>query len=257
MSTYPAVAVHGLAKRFGDTVAVAGFDLEIPVGSLFGIVGPNGAGKTTALSMLTGVLRPDGGTASVFGHDVWSDPAAAKALIGVLPDGPATFDRLSGAELVEYSGRLYGLGRDDARQRARQLLRVLGLSASAPVLVADYSAGMRKKVGLACALVHAPRLLVLDEPFEAVDPVSAETVRGLLRRFAGDGGTVVMSSHVMELVEAICDRVAIVDAGRVLVTGTLAQVRGDAASLQRRFLDLVAGGSAGEDDLPWLRCSSR
>ena len=250
----PAISIRGLTRRFGKTIAVDALDLDVPVGSMFGLVGPNGAGKTTTLSMVTGVLRPDAGTVSLFGTDVWTDPPATKARTGVLPDGPAMFDRLSGAELIEYAGRLRGLARADARSRAGDLLRVLGLLDAADNLVVDYSAGMKKKIGLACALVHSPKLLVLDEPFESVDPVSSETIRSLLRDYVAAGGTVVLSSHVMEVVEALCTDLAVVVASRVLAEGSVSAVRG-AGTLQQRFLALV-GGVPEEAALTWLGSSS-
>jgi ABC-2 type transport system ATP-binding protein len=159
-----------LFKRFGDTVAVDHIDLSVPAGSFFGLVGPNGAGKTTALSMAAGLLRPDGGTVRIFGHDVWADPVAAKALIGVLPDGLALPDRLAGREILRYLGLLRGLPRDVVELRTDELLTVLELDGAETTAVADYSTGMKKKITLATALLHSPRLLLLDEPFEAVDP---------------------------------------------------------------------------------------
>ena len=251
-----AMQLAGLVKHFGAKRAVDGLDLDVRAGCLFGLVGPNGAGKTTTLSMATGLLRPDAGTAHVLGHDVWSDPVAAKALMGVLPDGVRLFDRLSGRELLSYVGRLRRVPAPDLALRSSELLETLGLAADADTLVADYSAGMTKKIGLACALVHAPRLLVLDEPFEAVDPVSGEGIRSILRRFTRDGGTVVLSSHVMELVESLCDEVAVVAEGRVLVSGPLDEVRAG-SSLQQRFLELVGFHAGSEEGLAWLRSSSR
>ena len=251
----PALALRRLVKRFGKTLAVAELDLDVPIGSFFGLVGPNGAGKTTTLSMTTGILRPDAGTAFVLGNDVWSDPVVAKRLLGVLPDGMALFDRLTGAQLLEYVGRLHGLDRELAVRRTAELLDVLDLKAAADILVIDYSAGMTKKIGLACALIHGPRILVLDEPFESVDPVSATTIRGILHSFVGGGGTVVLSSHVMALVEQLCDQVAIIAAGRVLATGRLADVRGD-GSLEDRFVELVGGRRDLGEGLAWLRSSS-
>jgi len=245
-----ALVLQGLVKRFGTNLAVAALDLVVPAGSFFGLVGPNGAGKTTTLSIATGLLRPDAGQALVLGHDVWADPPAAKAVMGVLPDGVRLFDRLSGRELVTYHGLLRGLSRAVVEHRATQLIRALGLEEAAGTLVVDYSAGMTKKVALACALVHAPRLLLLDEPFEAVDPVSAATIRSILAEVVAGGGTVVLSSHVMELVERLCDHVAIVHAGRVVATGSLDDVRGD-ASLEERFVDLVGARSIAAD-LSWL-----
>lgn len=251
----PAMEWRGLSKTFDGHRAVAGVDLVVPAGSLFGLVGPNGAGKTTALSMATGLLRPDEGTASVLGHDVWADPARAKGLMGVLPDGVRLFDRLSGRELVTYAGRLHGLPRELAAERAADLLRVLGLEAAGEKLVVDYSAGMTKKIGLACVLVHAPRLLVLDEPFEAVDPVSGQGIRTLLREFVAGGGTVVLSSHVMELVETLCTHVAVLAAGRLVAAGPVDEVRAG-SSLQDRFLHIVGAPEGSTGGLPWLASSS-
>lgn len=249
-----ALRLRGLTKRFGAMVAVDRLDLDVPRGSFFGLVGPNGAGKTTTLSMATGLLRPDAGTAHVLGTDVWSDPVAAKSRIGVLPDGLRLFDRLTGLQLVTYAGLLRGMERGLVAQRVGELLAALGLTEAQDKLVIDYSAGMTKKITLACALVHAPRLLVLDEPFEAVDPVSARTIRGILEDFAANGGTVVLSSHVMDLVERICSHVAIIAEGQVRSVGTVEQVSGG-MTLDDRFLDLV-GGATDVEGLAWLRTSS-
>ena len=228
--------------------------LDIPVSSFYGIVGPNGAGKTTSLSMATGLLRPDAGRALVHGVDVWAEPLRAKALLGVLPDGLRTFDRLNGLELVTYSGLLRGLERDVVVPRATELVKVLGLWDAGTTLVADYSAGMRKKIHLACAMVHSPSILVLDEPFEAVDPISAQTIQAILRDYAAAGGTVVISSHVMATVQRLCDHVAIINAGRVVAAGTTEQVAAG-ADLEQRFTELV-GGHVRTEGLSWLRPSS-
>jgi ABC-2 type transport system ATP-binding protein len=257
-----ALSLHGLTKWFGQTRAVWDLHLEVPAGSFFGLVGPNGAGKTTTLSMATGLLRPDAGTASVLGTDLWGSgapagtPVAAKRLLGVLPDGLRLFDRLTGAELVRYAGLLRGMDAAVAVQRTGELLEALDLTAAADVLVVDYSAGMTKKVALASALVHAPPVLVLDEPFEAVDPVSATGIRQILRGYVDGGGTVVLSSHVMELVERLCDRVAVVARGQVLAAGTLDEVRGT-GSLEERFVELVGVRHADGEALSWLRAPSR
>ncbi|WP_345751638.1 ABC transporter ATP-binding protein [Microbacterium rhizophilus] len=253
-ATPPVLALRNLRKQFGQKVAVDDLSLDVPAGSMLGLLGPNGAGKTTTLSMATGVLRPDAGTAFVLGADVWRDPAAAKGRMGVLPDGVRMFDRLTGSELLRYTGLLHGMADVDVTARSSELLDALGLTDAGRTLVVDYSAGMRKKIGLACALIHAPRLLLLDEPLEAVDPVSGETIRQILRAFVAGGGTVVLSSHVMELVESLCDRVAIVADGRLLAHGTLEEVRG-AVSLQQRFLDLVGRHDLGAETLAWLRSS--
>jgi ABC-2 type transport system ATP-binding protein len=246
----PALEMRGLYKTFGDKKAVDGVDLTIARGSFFGLVGPNGAGKTTALSMAVGLLRPDGGTVSVLGHDVWSHPVEAKSRLGVLPDGESLPQRLTGTELLTYMGLLRGLDGELVRSRADELLTVLDMEDAGGRLVAGYSTGMRKKIALAVALLHGPDVLVLDEPFEAVDPVSASTIRSILHGFIRTGGTIVFSSHVMALVEQLCDHVAILDAGRIVAAGSLDEVRGS-ETLENAFADLVGvGREAGE--LSWF-----
>ncbi|QLQ38476.1 ABC transporter ATP-binding protein [Micromonospora robiginosa] len=248
---HPALHLRGLAKRFDTKVAVAGVDLAVPTGSFYGLLGPNGAGKTTTLSMAVGLLRPDAGEARVLGYDVWADPVRAKSLLGVMPDGVRLFDRLSGAELLAYHGLLRGMDPAVVDQRAAELLDVLALTDAGRTLVVDYSAGMKKKIGLACALLHGPRLLVLDEPFEAVDPVSAALIRDILHRYVTGGGTVVFSSHVMEVVERLCSHVAILAEGTIKRVGTLAEVRGE-RSLEDVFVEVVGGRTATGEELSWL-----
>jgi ABC-2 type transport system ATP-binding protein len=250
-----AIEVRGLQKHFGEKQAVDGINLDIAAGSLAGLVGPNGAGKTTSLSMMTGLLRPDLGKVLINGLDVWKDPVAAKAVIGVVPDQARLFERLSGAEMMEYAGRLYGLPAAEARSRAVQLLDTLDLATDAKRLVADYSTGMRKKTMLGCALIHNPSVLFLDEPLEGVDPVSGDVIRRLLTRFTASGSTVLFSSHVMELVEQICDHVSVIDKGRIVATGTTDEVRGG-KTLQQAFIDLVGPRASGEEGLSWLGSSS-
>jgi ABC-2 type transport system ATP-binding protein len=247
----PALVLRGLVKRFDTKIAVAGVNLDVPTGSFFGLLGPNGAGKTTTLSMAVGVLRPDAGAAYVLGHDVWSDPVEAKRRLGVLPDGMRMFDRLSGTELLAYTGLLRGMEPADIDARTRDLLDVLGLADTGRTLVVDYSAGMKKKIGLACALLHAPRLLVLDEPFEAVDPVSAALIRDILHRYVHSGGTVIFSSHVMEVVEKLCTHVAILADGVIKSVGTLDEVR-SGRDLESVFVDVVGGRIATGQELSWL-----
>jgi ABC-2 type transport system ATP-binding protein len=246
-----ALSLRGLVKRFGAKVAVAGVDLDVPAGSFYGLLGPNGAGKTTTLSMAVGLLRPDAGRAHVLGRDVWADPVAAKATLGVLPDGVRLFDRLTGAELLAYTGLLRGMAAEVVNRRAGELLDVLALADAGQTLVVDYSAGMKKKIGLACALLHAPRLLVLDEPFEAVDPVSAALIRDILHRYVAGGGTVVFSSHVMEVVERLCSHVAIMSEGVIKAVGTLDEVRGP-RRLEEVFVEVVGGRTATGEELAWL-----
>jgi ABC-2 type transport system ATP-binding protein len=246
-----AMSLRGLVKRFDTTIAVAGLDLDVPAGSFYGLLGPNGAGKTTTLSMAVGLLRPDAGQARVLGYDVWAESARAKRLLGVLPDGVRMFDRLSGAELLAYHGLLRGMDPATVDQRARELLDVLELGTGNRTLVVDYSAGMKKKIGLACALLHAPRLLVLDEPFEAVDPVSAALIRDILQRYVAGDGTVVFSSHVMAVVERLCSHVAIMADGAIRLQGPLGSVRGE-RSLEDVFVQVVGGRIATGSELAWL-----
>lgn len=240
----------GLHKKFGGAVAVNDVSLSVRQGSIFGFVGPNGAGKTTTLSMMTGLLRPGAGQVLVGGIDVWREPIEAKKLLGVLPDRMRLFDRLTGAQMLYYSAVLHGVDRERARARIRDLGDALGLDGSLQRPVRDYSIGMVKKISLATALIHAPRVLVLDEPFESVDPVSTSQFVDLLRRFANGGGTVILSSHNMDLVERLCDEVAIIVAGRILAAGTLDEVRGP-TSLEERFVEL-AGGRTAVEGLEWL-----
>ena len=253
--TEPAMWLHGLCKRFGTTTAVDNVHLQVPPGSFFGLVGPNGAGKTTSLSMAVGLLRPDAGGARIFGVDVWQHPEQAKTLVGVLPDGLSIPERLTGRELLTYIGLLRGLDPVTVAERGHELLGVLELLEAERTLVIDYSAGMRKKIGLAMALLHAPKLLVLDEPFEAVDPVSASTIRTILKRFVASGGAVVLSSHVMALVEQLCSDVAVITKGRVMAAGSLDEVRGG-GTLEDAFVHIVGGRTGGAEGLSWLASSS-
>ncbi|SLM90171.1 ABC transporter ATP-binding protein [Brachybacterium nesterenkovii] len=250
-SATAALSLRGLVKSFDGTEVVHGVSLDVPRGSFYGLVGPNGAGKTTTLSMATGLLRPDAGTAQVLGVDMWAEPERAKAQLGVLADGLRTFDRLTARELLTYVGLIRGMDAAVVDQRIGSLLEALGLADQEGKLVVDYSAGMTKKILLACALIHAPRLLVLDEPLEAVDPVSGEVIRTILRRFVAGGGTVILSSHVMALVEELCSHVAVIADGQVLAAGSLDEVRGG-GSLQQRFVDMVGGADVAEGSLSWL-----
>jgi ABC-2 type transport system ATP-binding protein len=249
--TDSALVLRRLVKRFDGRVAVGGIDLDVPVGSFYGLLGPNGAGKTTTLSMAVGLLRPDAGAAYVLGQDVWADPVNAKRLLGVLPESVRMFDRLAGNELLAYVGLLRGMDRRVVQARCGELLDVLGLADAGRTLVVDYSAGMKKKIGLACALLHAPRLLVLDEPFEAVDPVSAALIRDILHRYVTGGGTVIFSSHVMAVVERLCSHVAILAGGVIKVVGTLDEVRME-RPLEDVFVSVVGGRVATGAELSWL-----
>ncbi|WP_052357683.1 ABC transporter ATP-binding protein [Leifsonia aquatica] len=253
--TRPSVlAVTGLRKRFGDTVAVDDVSLDVREGSFYGIVGPNGAGKTTTLSMVTGLLRPDAGAVVVHGVDAWADPVRAKHVIGVLPDRLRLFDRLTGAQFLQYAGTLRGLSGKTVRARSADLATAFGIEDALDRLVTDYSAGMTKKIALAAAMIHSPRLLVLDEPFESVDPVSAANVVDILQRYTAAGGTVVLSSHGMDMIQRVCDSVAIIVQGKVLAAGTIDEVRGE-QTLEERFVDL-AGGRKAAEGMEWLHSFS-
>ena len=250
----PAIEIRGLTKAFGQKVAVDRINLDIPSGSFYGLVGRNGAGKTTTISMVTGMLQPIEGTAYVRGIDMWTDPLKAKAHLGVLPDGVHLFDKLTGEQLITYSGYLHGIDKETVASRVKDLLAAMDLTDAAGRAVADYSAGMTKKIALAAALVHAPSVLILDEPFEAVDPVSAANIQDILRGFVASGGTVIISSHVMDLVQRLCDHVAVMDSGRILAAGTVDEVRAG-VSLEERFVQLV-GGRTSSEGLSWLGTSS-
>lgn len=251
-ATTPAFEVRGLLKKFGSFIAVNHLDLSVPRGSLFGIVGPNGAGKTTMLNMATGLMRPDAGEAFIAGHNIWTDPIPAKAAMGLLADGLPVFDRLTGQEYLEYIGALYSLDPAQTRTRAAELLATLELDEAHDRRIADYSAGMTKKILLAGALLHNPEVLILDEPLEAVDPVSSRIIQQILRNYAARGGTVVLSSHVMELVENLCDHVAIIHQGSVYATGAVAQLRGE-GSLTDLFVRAVGGHDLDAQALEWLQ----
>jgi ABC-2 type transport system ATP-binding protein len=250
-----AVALRGLAKSFGGKWAVAGIDLEIPRGSFFGLVGPNGAGKSTTLRMATGLLRPDRGTAIVDDIDVWADPVKAKRRMGILTEDLRLFDRLTGGELLTYNGLLRSMDPAVVAERSTELLDVLGLADALGVPVVDYSQGMRKKIGLACALLHNPSVLFLDEPFESVDPVSSRTIREVLESYTNSGGTIVFSSHVMDTVQRLCDRVAILHLGKVVAAGLTKELR-KRRQLEDVFVELVGAADPGTQALSWLSRSS-
>lgn len=245
-----AVSIRGLSKSFGDKVAVNDVDLDIPAGSFYGLVGPNGAGKTTTLSMCTGMLLPQAGTISMFGLDVWTNIDEVKKIIGVMPQSDEIFNRLTGLQLLTYTGLLRGMKKDEVVARANDLLNAFDLKEAANKLVMDYSMGMTKKICLASAMIHSPRLLVLDEPFESVDPVSSANLKDILAEYVATGGTVIISSHVMSLVERMCSHVAVIADGSVLASGSLEEVA-QGEDLENRFLELV-GGRHEAAHLAWL-----
>ena len=250
-----ALEARGLVKVFGDMHAVDGVDLTIPKGTFYGIAGPNGAGKSTTLRMLTGLLRPDAGSATIDGISVWPDPLQAKARVGFVPDNPVLFDRLTAAEMLEYAGMLRKMDPVVVASRSSELLRVLDLAGEAEKLIADFSLGMIKRIGLAVALLHSPRVLILDEPFGALDPVNTQVMEDMLQLYRRGGGTVVFASHVMDVLQRLCDRLVVIGAGRVLAEGTVAEVSGG-RNLQDAFVELVGGRDLEEGELAWLSSSS-
>lgn len=246
-----ALVLCGLDKSFGEKRAVREVSLNISRGTFTGLVGPNGAGKTTLLRMVTGLERPDRGNVNIDGTDVWPEPSSVRNMMGVLPDDLHLFERLSGRELLTYIGLLRKIAPEEVRRRADQLVDVLGFGDSADELVADYSTGMRKKIGLGAALLHAPRILFLDEPFESVDPISVRAIQDVLRSYQQAGGTVVLSSHVMETVERLCSHVAIMHEGSIISSGTIDEVScGD--SLEEVFFKAVSGTVAPTGSLEWF-----
>lgn len=255
MTVIPAVSTTGLSKRFGEKVAVDDVTMAVPVGSFFGICGPNGAGKTTLLRMATGLLRPDVGSVSVAGHDVWSDPAGAKELFGVVPDDPSMFSRLTGRELLDFHGLFRSMDPSVVATRRDTLLRLLDLEEAADTLIHEYSLGMTKKVAIAAALLHNPRVLFLDEPFAGIDPVARQVLERILGRHTASGGTVVFSDHAMDVVERLCDRIMIIDEGRVIVSGETKEITGG-RRLQDVFVELIGAPLDETGDLTWLGSSS-
>ncbi|MGK0714521.1 ABC transporter ATP-binding protein [Leucobacter sp. W1153] len=243
-----------LTKSYGQVLAAAEVSLEVRAGSFTGIVGPNGAGKTTVLSMISGVNRPTSGRITVHDIDVWSDGPAAKRVLGTLPDRLRLFDRLSGAQLLYYAGVLHGIDESSLAKRTAELAKAFGLEPALDRPVSDYSAGMQKKIGLACAMIHAPDVLVLDEPFEAIDPVSASNVTEILEKFVAGGGSIIMSSHSLDLIQRVCDHVAVIVDGSVIAQGTVDEVR-DGLSLEDRFRHLTDSPETGKG-LEWLHGSA-
>ncbi len=252
----PAILVRGLTKAFRKKTAVDAVSFEVPRGRFFGFLGPNGAGKSTTIKMLTGLLRPTAGQAFIEGLDVEKEPLAVKRIIGVLPEELPLYERLTGEEYLHFAGRMYGLGRDETRRRTDELLEFLSLVDERGKLIVDYSQGMRKKVALAAALIHNPRLLFLDEPLNGIDPVSGRVVTDLLTRLAQKGVTLFFTSHVLDVVERLCDEVAVIDRGRIVAQGTLDEIRaqrelGQNATLEDVFLKLVQADLRRED-LSWI-----
>ncbi len=248
-----ALETHGLRRVFGDLVAVDGIDLSVPRGSFYGFLGPNGAGKSTTIKCLTGLLRPTSGTCRILGIDPLTDPVAVKRKVGVVPEDLALFDRLSGAETLQFVGRVHGLDAAAIAARSDELLTIMELGRARNDMVADYSHGMRKKIALAAALLPAPRMLFLDEPFEGIDALASRQIKDLLSAFVRGGGTVFLTSHVLEIVERLCNRIGIIRAGRLVTEGPLDALRGSAGlTLEERFIELLGAERVATPALDWL-----
>lgn len=264
MST-PAISALDVTRRFGEFVAVDHVSFDVAPGQFFGFLGPNGAGKSTTIKMLTGLLAPSSGGIRVLGEDMSRNPVAIKQQIGVVPEGMALFGRLTAAEYLRFVARMYGLDRETTHQRTQELLEFMHLASEPKKLITDFSHGMQKKLALAAAVIHAPRVLFLDEPFEGVDAVAAVTLKNMLQGMITRGATIFLTSHVLEIVERLCSHVAIISQGRLVANGSLEELRHGVASslpgtkqeekltLEEIFLNVVGGNSAEDaQELSWL-----
>ncbi len=247
----PAIAVRELRKLYGATAAVDGLTLTVPRGCFFGFLGPNGAGKTTTIRMLMGLAQPTAGEIEVLGLRLPDQALEVKRRIGIVPEESLLFDRLTGAEFLEFAGRMYGLSRSLASTRARELLDLFELGQDRRKLISEYSKGMRKRLTMAAALIHRPDLFLMDEPFEGVDAVGARLMKDLLLDQVRQGATIFLTSHVLEVVERLCDRVAIINHGKLLLEGSMSELRSGAETLEDIFVRLV-GGERLSEKLDWL-----
>jgi ABC-2 type transport system ATP-binding protein len=256
-----AIRTEKLSRRFGDLVAVDGMDLQVTAGQFFGFLGPNGAGKSTTIKMLTGLLAPSAGRVELLGVDFAAHPVEVKRQIGVVPEGMGLFDRLTGRDYLRFVGRMYGLDQATTEQRSEELLEFMQLADRPKTMVVDYSHGMQKKLALAAAVIHSPRILFLDEPFEGVDALAAGALKALLNRMTERGVTIFLTSHVMEIVERLCSHVAIIHKGHLVAQGSLEELRvgipgveGEKITLEQIFLSIVGqhGAESQVDELSWL-----
>jgi ABC-2 type transport system ATP-binding protein len=263
--TTPAIATRGLTRRFGGFTAVDNVSFEVATGQFFGFLGPNGAGKSTTIKMLTGLLEPSAGSIEILGQTFSASALDLKRQIGVVPEGMALLNRLTGSEYLRFVGRMYGLDRDTANHRTEELLDFMQLANEPKKLVADFSHGMQKKLALAAAVIHGPRVLFLDEPFEGVDAIAAGTLKAMLQGMIHRGATIFLTSHVLEIVERLCSHVAIIHQGRLVANGSLEELRAGVASplpgedreqkltLEEIFLSTVgAEGREVAQELSWL-----
>jgi ABC-2 type transport system ATP-binding protein len=247
----PAIEVENLRKVYGDKAAVDGLTLSVPRGCFFGFLGPNGAGKTTTIKMLMGLAPPTAGSIRLLGLQMPEQGLAIKQKIGLVPDESLLFDHLTGGEFVEFVGRIYGLDRAVARERAHELLVLFELDGAPRKLISEYSKGMRKRAAMAAALIHRPELFLMDEPFEGVDAVGARLMKDILLEQVHHGATIFLTSHVLEVVERLCDRVAIINDGRLVREGSMAELRGSADTLEDAFVRAV-GVERSRETLDWL-----
>jgi ABC-2 type transport system ATP-binding protein len=257
-----AILTQKLTRRFGSLTAVDGVDLQVSAGQFFGFLGPNGAGKSTTIKMLTGLLAPTAGSMQLLGLDFTSHPVEVKRQIGVVPEGMGLFERLTGSEYLNFVGRMYGLDRPTTQRRSDELLEFMQLADRPKTMIADYSHGMQKKLALAAAVIHGPRILFLDEPFEGVDALAAGALKALLGRMTERGVTIFLTTHVLEIVERLCSHVAIIAKGRLVAQGSLEELRAGIASeegskvtLEQIFLSIVDHGGMARpqlEDLSWL-----
>ncbi|HTW79536.1 MAG TPA: ABC transporter ATP-binding protein [Terracidiphilus sp.] len=270
-----AIRVHDLSRSFNGFTAVDHIDLAVEPGQFFGFLGPNGAGKSTTIKMMTGLLAPTTGTIEILGQDLFRNPLEVKRNIGVVPEGMALFGKLTAREYLEFVGRMYGLDKRTSQERTAELLEFMNLANEPKKLIADFSHGMGKKLALAAAVIHGPKVLFLDEPFEGVDAVAAGTLKTMLQRMIARGATVFLTSHVLEIVERLCTHVAIIHKGKLVAQGSLLELRAGGGrlshephlagygahhepgseSLEQIFLEIVGAGgeaSAPEQELSWL-----
>jgi ABC-2 type transport system ATP-binding protein len=257
-----AIQTQKLTRRFGNLVAVDNVDLQVTAGQFFGFLGPNGAGKSTTIKILTGLLAPTSGSMQLLGVDFAANPVEVKRQIGVVPEGMGLFERLTGAEYLTFVGRMYGLDRATTKRRAEELLEFMQLADRPKTMIADYSHGMQKKLALAAAVIHGPRILFLDEPFEGVDALAAGALKSLLARMTERGTTIFLTSHVLEIVERLCSHMAIIHKGRLVAQGSLEELRagisgesGSKTTLEQIFLSIVVQGGAERpqlEELSWL-----
>jgi ABC-2 type transport system ATP-binding protein len=272
MDIAPTISTMGLTRRFGELVAVDNIELRIAPGQFFGFLGPNGAGKSTTIKMLTGLLAPSSGRIEILGLDLEKNPVEVKRQIGVVPEGMSLFGRLTGSEFLNFAGRMYGLDRVTAAQRTAELLDFMQLADQPKKLVTDYSHGMQKKLAMAAAVIHGPKVLFLDEPFEGVDAIAAGTLKAMLQGMITRGATVFLTSHVLEIVERLCSHVAIIHQGRLVAQGSLEELRagveaqtppgsdvsgdsivpGEKMTLEQIFLRTVGGVRHTDQELSWL-----